>query len=501
MHCQKCRTPLKLDGSLEHLNPAAFKLLVDSSGTPTPQKLSRSQKPLPSYQQEHLEEYDKASQNSRQPIVKRTVPSARQSHASSLNPNMSFIMLSDSQVVQAQGAGHDALPVRTKSQRKDSKSTQAVKPDETPLRDRMDAANRIFEILSARSDIDHPICVECTELLVDGLQKRLNSTNKERDTYVEFLRQANADIPSEEETRQAEKELQQARKREQAALAELEKLEMEKAAMEKEILALDAQAQELDIEEEKFWTERNAFSTQLVSFQNERDRITTQYDHDSRQLQRLQRANVYNDTFFIGYDGWIGTINGLRLGRLPDRPVEWAEINAAWGHTCLLLATVAEKLDFRFHAHELRPMGSTSKVIEYLPKKSSSSRSNDGSLSDRTRTHELYSSGDYAISTLLFHGKFNSAMVAFLECLRQLIQHAQKTQVIGPDGKPVVCPEIPYVIDKDKISDINKTSDASIKLGGFNQEESWTRACKWLLICCKYLLAHASNVNELGRRG
>lgn len=28
MYCQKCRTPLKLDGSLEALNPAAFDLLV-----------------------------------------------------------------------------------------------------------------------------------------------------------------------------------------------------------------------------------------------------------------------------------------------------------------------------------------------------------------------------------------------------------------------------------------------------------------------------------------
>lgn len=28
MHCQKCRTPLKLDSSLEELNPAAYDLLV-----------------------------------------------------------------------------------------------------------------------------------------------------------------------------------------------------------------------------------------------------------------------------------------------------------------------------------------------------------------------------------------------------------------------------------------------------------------------------------------
>ncbi len=28
MYCQKCRTPLKLDSSLEELNPAAYDLLV-----------------------------------------------------------------------------------------------------------------------------------------------------------------------------------------------------------------------------------------------------------------------------------------------------------------------------------------------------------------------------------------------------------------------------------------------------------------------------------------
>lgn len=31
MYCQKCRTPLKADGSLEDLNPAAFDLLLGES--------------------------------------------------------------------------------------------------------------------------------------------------------------------------------------------------------------------------------------------------------------------------------------------------------------------------------------------------------------------------------------------------------------------------------------------------------------------------------------
>jgi beclin len=76
---------------------------------------------------------------------------------------------------------------------------------------------------------------------------------------------------------------------------------------------------------------------------------------------------VYNDAFCIGHDGVFGTINGLRLGRVPGvqvrRPVvllwesinteqvEWAEINAAWGQTLLLLYTIARKLDYTFDSY------------------------------------------------------------------------------------------------------------------------------------------------------
>ena len=47
--------------------------------------------------------------------------------------------------------------------------------------------------------------------------------------------------------------------------------------------------------------------------------------------------------------------------------------------------------------------------------------------------------------------------------------------------------KLPYVIKKDKIHEV------SIKLAG-SRDEVWTRACKYALTCCKFLLAHASNV-------
>lgn len=42
------------------------------------------------------------------------------------------------------------------------------------------------------------------------------------------------------------------------------------------------------------------------------------------------------------HDGAFATISGFRLGRTPEVPVEWDEINAAWGQAVLLLHTMAQ---------------------------------------------------------------------------------------------------------------------------------------------------------------
>jgi beclin 1 len=401
---------------------------------------------------------------------------------------MSFIMLTESQLVPANDAQSPA------SRRGKSKPKQnGALTEGDSLSNQLETATRLFEILSARSDIDHPICVECTERLVEQLQKRLGNASRERDAYVEFLRQANSDIPTDEELNQARSELEKLQQREKDAMTELKDLEVQKAAMQAEILELDAQAHELDIKEEKFWDERNAYSEELGKFQNERDKINNQYDHDSKQLERLRRANVYNDTFSIGHDGFFGTINGLRLGRLNDRPVEWSEINAAWGCTCLLLVTVAEKLNYKFKGYDLLPMGSASKIRQYKHTRAST---NDPAHAPKPRsdTFKLYTT-DAVLNLGIFNRDFDQAMVAFLECLRQLIEHVETTPVHLPDGTVAVGPQIQYKIEKDRIG------ESSIKLGISSQGEGWTKACKLTLICCKLLLAHASNVNEVRRRG
>jgi beclin 1 len=73
----------------------------------------------------------------------------------------------------------------------------------------------------------------------------------------------------------------------------------------------------------------------------------------TEQLERLKRANVFDDAFHIHFDGHFGTINGLRLGTLPSQKVEWTEINAALGQACLLLAALARRCGFKFTKYDI----------------------------------------------------------------------------------------------------------------------------------------------------
>jgi len=104
-------------------------------------------------------------------------------------------------------------------------------------------------------------------------------------------------------------------------MEELKAAELELSNLHAEIARLEAESTALNGEEAAFWRSRNAFSLSLEEFQNERDEVNIKYDHDAKLLERLQRTNVYNDAFCITHDGFFGVINGLRLGRLPNKQV------------------------------------------------------------------------------------------------------------------------------------------------------------------------------------
>lgn len=77
----------------------------------------------------------------------------------------------------------------------------------------------------------------------------------------------------------------------------------------------------------------------------------------------MLRISITNSCLsFFRYNGHFGTINGFRLGRLPNHPVDWTEINAAWGQTALLLFSLARKINLTFVRYRVVPFGNHSFV-------------------------------------------------------------------------------------------------------------------------------------------
>ncbi|KAF8326648.1 Atg6/Beclin, partial [Cantharellus anzutake] len=325
----------------------------------------------------------------------------------------------------------------------------------------------LFNLLNSHtSSITHPLCTECTTTLLENLEKKLEETRRERDGYLAFERDvrrkrdailaAGEDGDGEEKRLELEAEASK-------AVAELRATEHEKRQLEAELAALEEEEKALEEEESEFWANHSQTTLLHARASDTVASLNAAISQTQRDLASLARTNVYNDAFCIGHDGHgIGTVNGLRLGRVSGVNVEWAEINAAWGWTLLLLYTIAKKVGVEFETYRLVPMGSTSRIEKITGDKA---------------TYELYGSGDVHLTRLLHNRRFDYAMVAFLDCLRQMMEHVNSVD-------PSV--EFPHAIVKDKIG------EASIKLQ-FNQEEVWTRAMRHVLLALKLLLKWATS--------
>ena len=475
------------------------------------------------YPEERKDLYDRVSRLSTSPIYKRHIPAPQDDSSSPLhstvagrgangaNPDMSFIEITQSQVALPDG-NHDLARRASPNGDKDDPSQ-----DGKYLSTQLSGAETLFAVLSSRSDIDHPICSECTSILLASFNARLGSSTRERDAYASFLKSVQQAISSASQTSgtKVKRETLEARNTGESTHGQLMRIENDIEKLEADLVDLEEGIQHTNLEEQAYWTSRNSFDDDLTQITVRMSSLQRKSTHDHQRLDHLQRTNVYNDTFCIGHDGYFGTINGLRLGRLPNQNVDWAEINAAWGQTLLLLATVAERLRYTFNGYRLRPQGSTSRIekLEYPQQSPDLARqhtaSRDRGLHSAAANPEpkvtpldLFSSGDMAIGRVFNHRKFDSGMVAFLDCLGQLGKYVERTSAIDMKTKPTPIRNptlrnppsrrvLPYSIQGDKIGDV------SIKLGaGFHQDENFTKACKYALTCCKFLLAHVSNLES-----
>jgi beclin 1 len=255
-----------------------------------------------------------------------------------LGPAESFVLLNNSAVLPPS-------PTAT-SQRPTSPSSNAVdKPTKHAL------STELLQLVSARTDTDHPLCAECARLLQEVLADKLDVVGLERDAYLAFERRIK-DLPnggrkSQDEMRELERRLEEVRPPlfalrsssgsspltlrstpqlnadEATAKQDLLTLEAESQALESELASLEAESAAVRARERAFLHSHALALSQAAELEVRAAAAAEAYGRDLRELERLEDANVWVDVFCIGSvdlrkeggGGKIGSINGLRLGK------------------------------------------------------------------------------------------------------------------------------------------------------------------------------------------
>jgi beclin len=112
--------------------------------------------------------------------------------------------------------------------------------------------------MSSRTDIDHPLCAECTHILLSNLERQLEETKRERDGYLAFEREVRKEKEKEKERigkglamgkDEAERKIDMLKQEEWVAIEQLKEAEREREQLEEELRSLELAEKALEEEE------------------------------------------------------------------------------------------------------------------------------------------------------------------------------------------------------------------------------------------------------------
>ncbi|CAD5226258.1 unnamed protein product [Bursaphelenchus xylophilus] len=329
-------------------------------------------------------------------------------------------------------------------------------------------SGKLLELIANSSNpLDVPICRICCNSISEDLSKQLTELDKEyieyKNVYESLLEQKESNKMDEQT---AKRKLDELTREESELMDELNGLLKSERELTQELKdKQDEQKKMLEKDEELYRKLRDNHRT-LSEQSAELRSLKTQVNYAQEQLEKLLKTNVLDMAFFIWKDGEYGTINGLRLGRLPADNVDWHEINAAFGQVAMLMVVMCRHVSLKLENYEIVPFGSHS-IIRHLK-------------GSKVEEYQLYGSGSwrpFGLSTL-DHG-----IVAFVDCFCQL---ENKLKENFPKAERI----LPYRMVKDKI--IDQESQYLVKMQ-LNSEERWTKAMKCLLLNMKRVVGILAN--------
>lgn len=354
-----------------------------------------------------------------------------------------------------------------------------IEDPNTSLSNRVETLMKIFRVLSLKYNIEYPVCLECSSMLIKQLQQQYDEAAKKKVAYWQFLNKLNKQSsPTEEKLKSTLNDWELYNNQYKESISEIMQLENEESRIQKEIDDLQKEIELFSIKENDLLQKRNNYDLKLSELTEANEHSINTLNYNVNIYNKLKASNVYDDVFNIKYEGQFGTINDLRLGNLKDVKVSSLEINAALGQVILLLSIIIKKLNLRISDYKLIPMGSYSKIEKYDTPTSTNEDSN------KTVLECFYNGSSSAFDRLFTSNSLDQAMIALLNVVKQMEEEIK----VKYDSSF----QLPHKINLNN----NKVGGLYIKLNRKIADDDWTLACKYFMADVKYFLAFLNSSNK-----
>ena len=136
------------------------------------------------------------------------------------------------------------------------------------LSSKLQKTAELFDIISNNGSVDHPLCEECTDTLLETMDQQLKLAEDEAQEYQAFLQKLENE--SEDDSRASlEEELNKLQMEESSLRQELESLKEEQKQAEDQLKSQKAEKNKLEKEEQKYWKEYSRHKRQLLVAEDE----------------------------------------------------------------------------------------------------------------------------------------------------------------------------------------------------------------------------------------
>merc|ERR1719495_2505910 len=168
---------------------------------------------------------------------------------------------------------------------------------------RIKVTSHLFDMLSDNSSVDHPLCEECTDTLLESMEQQLELAEQDSQEYQEYLTALNNETEDSSSVAALEDELRQLMDEETQLMHELQELKNEDDRLKNGHAEQTSRREELEREEERYWREYSRHKQQLLIAEDEYRSLDWQLRNTHNHLDKLKKTNVFNATFHIWHSG------------------------------------------------------------------------------------------------------------------------------------------------------------------------------------------------------